>query len=172
MKQKYLYILVLCFALCSCAEKRIVNKETLQMRYEIEATDGQAIQGSTLVKVYTYSKDKNVAIQQAGKNAVHGVLFKGTAPVNNAKVRIPGQKPLITDIGAETANAEFFKEFFRDGGAYQKFIQVVNNGVPDAGDVIKVGKEYKVGIKVLVSKDALRKEMEAAGIIRKLGAGF
>lgn len=172
MKNKYLYILSLCMLMfCSCAVQK-ANRQTLDMRYEIEATEGQAIQGNVFVKVYTYSKDKNVAMAQAGKNAVHGVLFKGTAPVNNAKVRIPGQKPIITDFNAEVIHKQYFESFFKEGGKYQKFIQVVNNGVPEPGDIIKVGKEYKVGVKVLVSKDALRKEMEAAGIIRKLGDGF
>ena len=48
----------------------------------------------------------------------------------------------------------------------------MNNGIPDAGNVIKVGKEYKVGVKVLVNKDALRKAMEDAGIIKALGGVF
>ena len=69
-------------------------------------------------------------------------------------------------------NLEYFKEFFQDGGQYQRYIQFVNNGIPDAGDVIKVGKEYKVGAKVLVNKDALRKCMEDAGIIKGLGGMF
>lgn len=172
MKFKFLYILMFSMIFSSCVTQRIVNKQTLQMRYEIEATEGQAIQGNVLVKVYTYSSNKNIAIAQAGKNAVHGVLFKGTAPVNNGSVRIPGQKPLITDYNAETTYHQYFQEFFYDGGKYQKFVQIVNNGVPDVGDIIKVGQEYKVGVKVLVAKDALRKEMESAGIIRKLDHGF
>lgn len=170
---------LLLMALCVClntvgfAQKRKADKETAQWRYEIEAAEGQAVQGNTLVKVYTYSKDKNTAMAQAGKNAVHGILFKGVAPKNEANVRIPGQKPIVTDIDAEETYKEYFTEFFKDGGKFQKYIQLVNNGIPDAGDIVKVGKkEYKVGVKVLVAKDALRKEMEAAGIIKQLGSGF
>ena len=38
---------------------------------------------------------------------------------------------------------------------------------------VKVGKnEYKVGVVISVSKDLLRKDLEAAGIIKGLGAGF
>jgi hypothetical protein len=33
---------------------------------------------------------------------------------------------------------------------------------------MKVGKEFKVGILVSIAKDGLRKDMEAAGIIRGL----
>jgi GTP-sensing pleiotropic transcriptional regulator CodY len=35
-----------------------------------------------------------------------------------------------------------------------------------------VGKEYKVGVTVSVSKDQLRKDLEAAGVIKSLGSGF
>jgi len=37
---------------------------------------------------------------------------------------------------------------------------------------VKVGKEYKIGVVVSVSKDQLRKDLEAAGIIKGLSSGF
>lgn len=166
-----LCLLTACLSFDASAKKKI-DKETMQWRYEIEAVDGQASQGNILVKVYTYAKKKEDAILQAGKNAVHGILFKGVAAKNNSTVRIPGQKPIISDSGAQKEHQKYFSSFFKDDGKYQLFVQLVNNGVPDIGDVIKIGKEYKVGVKVLVAKDALRKEMENAGIIRSLDAGF
>lgn len=167
--------MIACFILgdaLSISARRKEDKETLQWRYEIEAAVGQAVQGYTLVKVYTYAKKKDVAILQAGKNAVHGILFKGVAAKNEKDVRIPSQKPVISDLDAYEKNEEYFKEFFKEGGKYQQFVQMVNNGVPDMGDIVKIGKEYKVGVKVLVAKDALRKEMENNGIIKALDAGF
>lgn len=174
MKYKIL-LMIACFILgdaLSISARRKEDKETLQWRYEIEAAVGQAVQGYTLVKVYTYAKKKDVAILQAGKNAVHGILFKGVAAKNEKDVRIPSQKPVISDLDAYEKNEEYFKEFFKEGGKYQQFVQMVNNGVPDMGDIVKIGKEYKVGVKVLVAKDALRKEMENNGIIKALDAGF
>lgn len=152
--------------------KKKANKETAEFRYEASSTVGQAAQGFTLLKVFTYSKGKNVALTQSGKNAVHAVLFKGTADYNDGATRIKGQRPLVSSVTAYDENEKFFTEFFKDGGMYQRFVQVVNNGIPDAGDVVKVGKEYKVGVKVLVNKDGLRKAMEEAGIIRALGGVF
>jgi hypothetical protein len=46
---------------------------------------------------------------------------------------------------------------------------VTTSGVPQT---IKVGKEYKVGMVVSVSKDQLRRDLEAAGIIKGLATGF
>lgn len=152
--------------------KKQADKDTMTWQYEIEPTTGQAVKGSILVKVWSYSKSKDVALAQAGKNAVHGVLFKGVAALNDGRNRVPEQKPMVTDVTAEETHKKFLKEFFADNGKYMKYVNFVNNGIPGPGDIIKVGKEYKVGVRVSVSKDALRKEMEAAGIVKALGAGF
>ena len=161
------------FTLASCSTaKKVADKQTLTWQYEIEPTTGQAVQGSILVKVWSYSKDKNVAIGQAGKNAVHGVLFKGVSALNNEYARVPAQKAIVTDVNAESTYESYFNDFFKDGGKYMKYVNFVNNGIPAPGDIIKVGKEYKIGVRVSVAKDALRKEMEAAGVVKALGAGF
>lgn len=162
---------VLALASCSTA-KKVADKQTLTWQYEIEPTTGQAVQGSILVKVWSYSKDKNVATGQAGKNAVHGVLFKGVSALNNEYARLPAQKAIVTDVNAESTYESYFNDFFKDGGKYMKYVNFVNNGIPAPGDIIKVGKEYKIGVRVSVAKDALRKEMEAAGVVKALGAGF
>ena len=157
---------------CSAQKRKKADRATMVWEYEIEPTTGQVLQGSILVKVWSYSKSKTVALEQAAKNAVHGVLFKGVAALNTSSARIPAQRPIITDVNAEETHREYFEKFFADGGEYMKYVNFVNNGIPGIGDIIKVGKQYKVGIRVSVSKDALRKEMEAAGVVKALGSGF
>jgi hypothetical protein len=49
-----------------------------------------------------------------------------------------------------------------------KYVFDSTNGMLDSKDVMKVGKEYKIGVLVTVSKDMLRKDLEAAGILRSL----
>jgi len=172
MKKIIVFYSILVLCLSGYSQKKKANTETLEFRYEAEAAVGQAVQGYTLIKVYTYSKSKNVPLTQAGKNAVHAVLFRGTADYVNGSTRIKGQKPLISNVLVYDDNVAYFKEFFKDGGQYQRYVQYVNNGAPDIGDAVKVGKEYKIGVKVLVNKDALRKTMEDAGMIKALGGGF
>lgn len=148
--------------------KNKADKETNEWRYEIEAQNtGQ--QGTYLIKVWTYSKNVETAINQAKKNAVHGVIFKGFS----GKDRIPGQKPLSTNPNLEFEKIDFFKEYFRDGGKYQRYVNLVNNGAINPGDRIKLSKnEYKIGVIVSVNISGLRKDLEEAGIIKKLGNGF
>lgn len=148
--------------------KRKMNKETTEWRYEAEA-NGTGTQGTYQLKVWTYARKGEKAINQAKKNAVHAVLFKGFP--NNG--RIQGQKPLISKPNTEEDEAEFFTEFFKDGGEFQKYVFLVNNGAIGPGDRIKVSKkEYKIGVVVSVNAAGLRKELENKEIIQALSSGF
>ena len=155
------------FSFSADAQRKKADKETVEWRYEI-ACEKVGSQGTYLVKVWSYSRKPDVALEQAKKNAIHGVIFKGFSGNGCAT-----QKPIARSASLEAEKAEFFKLFFADGGKYMKFVTSSNNGAPGAGDVTKVGKkEYKVGIVVTVQKDLLRKDLEAAGIIKGLSSGF
>lgn len=170
MKQILLFALVLVIPTLGYSQKRKIkkaNEDTAAWRYELEAQE-VGTQGTCLVKVWSYSKKPNVASSQARKNAVHGVIFKGIP----AKDRIPGRKPLVANSAAEAQHAAFFNSFFAEGGDFMRYVTLTNNGAIEAGDVMKIGKEYKVGVNVTVNYSALRKALEEAGIVKKLDAGF
>lgn len=152
------------------AQKRANKKADKQMRewrYEMECA-GIGQDGTYLIKVWSFSKKPAVAAEHAKKNAVHGVIFKGFTGAQGCT----GQKALTSDVNLEQEKADFFDPFFDEGGKYMKFVNCTSDGVPDANSCIKVGKEYKVGIIVSVAKDALRKDLEQAGIIKGLSSGF
>lgn len=148
------------------AQNRKADKDTRNWVYEIEPV-GVGSQGTYLIKVWSYSKKPLVAIEQAKKNAVHGIIFKGFLGVNG----IPGQRPLTNNPNLEIEQAEFFKNFF-DGGKYMKFVNVSNDGAVAAEDRLKVGKEYKIGVIVSVNVAGLRKDLEDGGILKGLSSGF
>lgn len=145
------------------------NEDTESWRYEIEAVR-TGTQGSCLIKVWSYSKNPSIAVEQAKKNAVHGVIFRGFV----GKQGVPGQKPLAGSSNLETERSDYFEEFFRDnGGKYMKFVSLTNDGSVAAEDRLKIDKKtYKIGVIVSVNINLLRKELEDAGIVRKLGSGF
>lgn len=147
--------------------RRKADKDTDRWRYEIEVV-GTGVQGTYLIKVWSYSKKPDVAIEQAKKNAVHGVIFRGFA----GKQGITGQKALSSNVNLVEEKSDFFEPFFKDNGKYIKFVSLTADGAVGAGDRIKIGKEYKVGVIVSVRVADLRKDLEEAGIIKKLGAGF
>ena len=147
--------------------KNKANIDTEKFRYEIECVSVGA-SGSYLVKVWSYSKKPNVAIEQAKKNAVHGVIFKGFTGAGAGCT----QKPLASSPSIEEEKEEYFNNFFADGGKYMKFVSVSGDGSVAAEDRLKVGKEYKIGVVISVSKDNLRKDLEDAGIVKGLSSGF
>lgn len=166
MKKFLLSLLVVAFclpALAATPRQKKADKETSQFRYEIECA-GNAVQGTYLVKVWSYSKKASVAENQCRKNAVHGVIFKGYGGGQGCV----SQRPMVNTPGAETQNQEYFDSFFADGGEFQKYASIMSGTT----ESVKVGREWKVGCVVSVRKDDLRKALEAAGIIRALSSGF
>ena len=147
--------------------KKKADKDTEIWRYEIEAVQ-TGTQGSYLIKVWSYSKKPDVATEQSKKNAVHGIIFQGFT----GTATVPGQKPLTNNPNLEQEKEDYFKPFFADGGKYMKFVSMSTDGAVAAEDRMKIGKEYKVGVIVSVNVAALRKDLEAAGIIKSLNSGF
>ncbi len=170
--KKNIFILLLALTSVSLfaqsAKKKKADQDTQEWRYEIECM-GTGTDGSYLIKVWSYSKKPEIAIAQAKKNAVHGVIFKGFTGGGRGCV---SQKPLASNPNLEMEKKDYFEPFFEDGGKYMKFVTESSDGNIAAEDRMKVGKEYKIGIVVSVSKDALRQDLEAAGIIKGLSSGF
>lgn len=157
-----LFAVVFATTACFASSKSKANKDTKQWRYEIECA-GTGTAGTYVVKVWSYSKNQATATNQAVKNAVHGVIFKGVAGGSGCAT----QRPLASNPAIEYDNADFFDRFFADGGDFQKYGSAT--GVPE---IMKVGKEYKVGVVVSVYKDNLRKALEQAGVIKGLNSLF
>ena len=162
MKRYIIFLLLLCFPIQVLHAKKKVDRETFAWRYEVEDIGKTGKQGTAVFKVWTYAKKKDAALMQASKNAVHAIVFKGYGI----------QKPLASDGTVYEKHRAFFNDFFKTGGDYQQFVSLVNNGALEAGDVIKLKKEYKVGVKVSVRKDELRKYLEKSGVIEAMNSMF
>lgn len=169
MKQVVFTLLaVVAFAFTGNAQaKKKADKDTNTWRYEIEAVQ-TGVQGTSLIKVWSYSKKPDVAIEQAKKNAVHGIIFRGFA----GRSGVSGQSALSNNPNLVEEKADFFDAFFADGGKYMKFVSLTNDGAVAAEDRMKVGKEYKVGVLISIRTAELRKDLENAGIIKSLGSNF
>jgi hypothetical protein len=168
----FLLLAVFVFSLNINAQRKQKNKKTKdthEWRYELDCMS-TGKQGTYLVKVWSYSKKPQLAIEKAKRNAIHGVIFKGFAA---GKQGCKSQKPLARKSNLESEQSSYFKTFFEDGGKYMKFVSVSNDGAIAAGDRLKVSKKlYKIGIIISVNKDELRKTLEQEGIIKGLASGF
>jgi len=171
MKKQLLLLALLILSTATFAQTRKekkADKDTKEWRYEIECS-GIGSDGTYLVKVWSYSKKPEVAILQAKKNAVHGVIFKG---FGGGPRECTSQKPLATNPNIEDEKADYFDKFFEDGGQYMKYVTESSDGSIDSRDRLKIGKEYKIGVILSIQKDKLRQDLEAAGIVRGLNTGF
>lgn len=133
--------------------------------YYIEGTGETPVQGTYNVKVsVVMKKAKDVTDDVLARCAVHGVLFKGFSD----KATRHHQKPLAGSPAVEAANADFFKEFFKEGSAAGNYAEIVGSSKSS----MKTEKGYRVTTVVTVNKDQLRKDLETAGVIKGLNSIF
>ena len=173
MKKIIKISLLLIFVLSSTIGSAQLNKrkkskkDTHNFRYEMECI-GEGKQGTYAIKVFSYSKKPHIVIEAAKRNAVHGIIFKGIA--GGECINKPA---LARNQNLEQEKADFFKDFFANGGKYSKFVVASTDGAIEGGDITKISKkEFKIGINVSVNVSLLRKDLEAAGIIKGLASGF
>lgn len=159
-----LFTIVIPFAGMAQSKKKKELAGWTSSNYEVECM-GTGMDGTQLVKVWGYGKKPDDAILQAKRNAVHAVVFKGIYAGKEGCMK----KPLVTEPNAQQKHSDYFDSFFAAGGKYLQYISISGEGVQER---VKVGKQYKVAIMVSVSHASLRKELEAAGIIKSLGGGF
>ncbi|MCB0402121.1 MAG: hypothetical protein KDD41_08560 [Flavobacteriales bacterium] len=169
LKTGVVIVAMLAFATTSSAQlnkQKKANEDTEDWKYEIECV-GIGKPGTKVIKVWSYSKNAKVATGQAKKNAVHGIIFQGYA---GGAPGCTAQKPLVSDPSVEHQKKEFFDDFFADGGKYMKFVSHSGDSTPEVVGVKLKGYKYKVGVVVTAMSDRLRKDLEAAGVVRGLSS--
>ncbi len=163
---RYVFILLATTALILSGCK-FQKRSAVFYDYEVEC-NGTGRQGSTQLKVWSYAKNYDRAVELAKKHAVHALIFKGVATGTGGC----NNRPLCTDPNAEREHTLYFESFFSNNGKYLNFVSLSNDGTIDPKDRVRVGKKYKIGVNVFVMHSELRKELEAAKIIKSLGSGF
>lgn len=158
------YLILLLVVLLGIGEVSAQSKKK-EYRYEVAPVSVGA-QGTYLIKVFSYAKSKKKALNLVKENAIHAVLFSGFIGGNG----IATQKPLVSNK-IKSENEEFFEKFF-ENKEYERFVNLSTDSTVKPGDMIKVGKLYKIGFVVSVNKDGLREYLESQGILKSLGGMF
>ena len=143
--------------------KQLYNSNS---NYEIEML-GVGQDGTQVFKIWAYGSDVDQAIMRAKQLAVRACLFRG----------LPGSQqtnetPPICEPDAETKYSDYFQQFFAIGGSYLNYVNITTDGVPSGQDRLKIKKGYKVGLKVQILYDNLRRKMEQEGIAKRLDSLF
>lgn len=153
-KLSILFFLILCVTIPGIAK----DPEPIIPPYQIKAA-GVAPQGYYLVEVTATVPKKRVSMEEVKKCAVHGVIFKGFAGTSD----VQSQRPILSPT-VEAQHADYFNAFFANGD-YGLYVSAVDPAVK----TVKQGKRYLVTGVVSVGKEELRRTLEQAGIVRKLG---
>lgn len=162
---KYILLILFCLTIVYAdgqnrkERKQLYNSNT---NYEIEML-GVGQDGTKVFKIWAYGSDVNQAIMRAKQLAVRACLFRG----------LPGSQqtnetPPICNPDAETKYSDYFQQFFAIGGSYLNYVNITTDGVPSGQDRLKIKKGYKVGLKVQILYDNLRRKMEQDGIAKRL----
>ncbi len=165
MRRLMMMLLLLCFA-CHYSYSQY---------YEVHAMD-QGVQGTILLKVFSYAKDVEDAKQRAKFDALHAVLFHGVAGSNL-------EEPIVKNMDK---NVAYFNDFFGtdkwndledidakdvESGKFLQYINVSTDGSVDPNDVMKIERrKYKVGVVVSVNHGLLRERLVKDGIIKEFAA--
>ena len=144
-------------------DRKKADKNTLNWKYEIKCEE-VGRQGTYFVKVTSYVRKIELALEQSKKNAVHGVLFTGLSE------GACNQDPLVKDPGLYEKEISFFKDFFSNYGDYSKYCTA---STALAENVLKINKkEFSLEMKISVNKEQLKKDFEKLGLIKSLTSGF
>ena len=153
MKHLWLILLLALTSTLSYAQ------DNASLNYEIVCA-GNATAGYYLVKITAITnKKKNVNMELVKKCAVHGVLYKGFTGDRGCT----SQKALLDNSIHIEEHSKVLNSFVYD--RYSDFAISLDNSLK----VVKLGKNFRVSAIITVDKDKLRKELEKAGVIRKLG---
>lgn len=159
MKKILFFIAVLSLTFTSMSAKD--NTPDYEYELSLSKENIASAAGFKVFKVWSYGKKKEQLTNEIGmRNAIHGLLFKGLAA---SDIGSQGNVPPLVPDGYES-HREYFDLFF-ESGEFKQFIQLTSKGAQQAGDVIKIGKQYKVGLLVQVNLHALRKRLEKDGIV-------
>ena len=117
MKNRLVFLtIILCstFLFEGCGAKKEVAGN---YSYRTECL-GSEMDGSVTVKAWGNGRNRSDAIEQARKNAVYDVIFKGiTEGVGGCNFR-----PVVGEVNARQKYEGYFDTFFRDKGPFQKFV--------------------------------------------------
>ncbi len=115
--------------------------------------------GSQTLRVWGKGSNVADAIEQAKKNAVYEVLFRGIRGTGECE-----RCPLVPEVNARERYANYFNPFFKDGGEYQKFVTEEVAGKTSCLEA-KGSSIISYGVIVTVDREGLRQQLERDGVL-------
>jgi len=142
-------------------EQNIADRNTAEWRYDAICSGSGGAETNYLIRISVYVPDQRLALEQAKKNAVHAVLFKGVSGNNQGC----SQKDQLVDYQISSSNIGYFNNFFNNN-TYSRFA-TSPTGV--ATEIVKLDrKNLRVDFVISVQIASLRSQLETDGILSSL----
>jgi hypothetical protein len=150
--------LFILLSLTSFSQRRTAQEG--KYSYETECL-GVELDGTQTLRVWGTGRNRKDAVEQAKKNAVREVLFKG---IRGGECEM---KPLVPEVNAEEKYESYFNKFFKDDGLYKFFVTLKDERIPN-----RIFRETKVSsntvtipVVVRVQRPQLKEQMKQDGIL-------
>jgi hypothetical protein len=160
MKKIFITLLLFTAVFSVSAQKKTAGNYT----YKTECL-GVELDGSQTLKAWGNGRNRADAVEQAKKNAVRDVLFKG---IQEGKQEC-NQKPLVFEINAQEKYEDYFNLFFADGGEYKNFISLRDERIGDKinRDRKRNAESVTNGLVVRVLRSELKAKLIADKIVKQ-----
>lgn len=160
------FFLFVSFVFLSCVSVKAQTNASAYYDYEAECL-GVELDGSQTLRVWGVGRNKSDAVEQAKKNAVRIVAFKGVqGGLSGCNTR-----PVIMEVNAEEKYEDYFNVFFMDKGEYLKYVSMKDEKrtglFSKDKDKEKSQHFVKYGVTVRVLRSELKKRFENDNIIEK-----
>ena len=126
---------------------------------------GAELDGSITVKAWGNGRNRLDAVEQAKKNAVRDVIFKG---IHNGKSDC-SRSAILLEPNAQQRHQEYFYGFFADNGPYKDFVSMKDERIFDKvkRDKKKARESVTNGVVIRVLVYEIKKKLIEDGIIKK-----
>jgi len=140
-----------------------VNNNTGKISFESECM-GTELDGSQTLKAWGTGRNYSDACEQAKKNAVRDVLFKG---IKNGSGEC-NSLPLLMNQSDKFKHEDYFNSFFTDGGKFSQFVNTRDerNFKKFRREKSKNGDQRTHAVAVRVLRSELKKQLIKDGIIK------
>lgn len=152
---KKIIILIAAFLMALTSEDALYAQS-----YQTECISTE-LDGSQTLRVQGKGRNRRDAIEQAKKNAVYEVLFKGVLKGNSGY----DLRPLVTTVNARERYREYFDIFFMDGGEYLKYVSMADRRL-NSTTKEKSSTQVSCVVTVRVLCPELRSRLITDGIIK------
>ena len=156
MKKVFIILTIACLV-CSCSQP---PRLATYQKQEIECL-GVEGDGSQTLRVTGTGRNKADAVEQAKKDAVNAVIFKGI----RGGLQGCDSRPLINELDARDKYAEYFDIFFMDRGEYSRYASMEDRKLR-SNDIQtnNTFSNYRITVRVLRSE--LRARLREDGILK------